>query len=368
MKISFNILNGQSAEEKKDILLAVRRVFESGHYILGPEVKKFEAAFAQYIGTKRGIGVANGLEALQISLMALDIGPGDEVITTSLSAVATALAIKAVGARVVFTDIDDFYHLNAQEIEENITPKTKAIILVHLYGQSANLDTIIKIAQKHNISVIEDCAQAHGVTYKNKKVGSFGVFGCFSFYPTKNLGGIGDGGLITTDDDILAEKCRMIRNYGQKNRYEHTVYGINSRLDELQAAILSERLKYLDQNNARRAEIATLYKKGLSGIAELKLPITRENSNHIFHLFVVETEKRDTLQSLLKDKGVDTLIHYPLPIHRQECFVEYNDLHLPVVEKRVSRILSLPMHPYLKDEEIAYVCRVIKSFYNQTFF
>lgn len=365
MKISFNILNGQSAKEKQATLVAIEKVIKSGSYILGPEVRSFEVAFAKYIGTKHTIGVANGLEALQISLMALGIGHGDEVITTSLSAVATTLAIKAVGAKIIFTDIDEYYHIDATKIEDKITSKTKAIIPVHLYGQSVDIDSITKIAKKHGIKIIEDCAQAHGTIYNHKKVGSIGNLGCFSFYPTKNLGGIGDGGLIATNDDKLAEKCRMIRNYGQTNRYEHAIYGINSRLDEIQATILSLRLKHLDQNNERRVKIANIYKKELGSLKEIKLPKTRDWSNHIYHLFVIQAEKRDDLQKYLKENGIDTLIHYPIPIHKQKCFLEHNSLHLPVVEKATSEIISLPMHPYLKSNEVKYICQKIKSFYRQ---
>ncbi len=362
MKISFNILNGQSAEEKRDILAAMQRVFESGHYVLGPEVKKFETDFAGYIDTKHAVGVANGLEALQIALLALGIGPGDEVITTPLSAVATALSISAVGAIPVFVDIDDFYHIDVKKIEEKITSRTRAIIPVHLYGQPADMDSLLDISKKHNLHMVEDCAQAHGAEFKGKKVGSFGVFGCFSFYPTKNLGGVGDGGLITTNDASLAEKCISLRNYGQKNRYEHEVRGINSRLDELQATILSEKLKTLDQNNERRVRIAEKYLEGLQSVRGIILPGLRKDVGHVNHLFVIEAENRDGLQSFLKEKEIGTLIHYPIPIHKQKCFAEYNSLNLPVVEEKVNHILSLPIHPYLKDEEVDYVCEQISLF------
>ena len=362
MKISFNKLNGQSDKEKKNVLEAINRVIDSGYYVMGPEAKKFEASFALYIGTRHGIGVGNGLEALQISLMALGIGSGDEVITTPFSAVATTLVIRAVGAKPVFVDIDDFYHINASKIESVITPKTKAIMPVHLYGQPVDMDTIMSVAKKHKLFIIEDCAQAHGAEYKDKKVGSFGIFGCFSFYPTKNLGAIGEGGFITTDDDNLAEKCRMIRNYGQKNRYEHEICGINARIDELQSAILSEKFKYLDKNNARRQEIANIYLKELSGIKGLTLPKRRDDVAHVQHLFVIEIDNRDALQNYLKEKGIDTLIHYPIPIHKQKCLAEFNKIKLPIVEEKVNRILSLPMHPYLTNEEVIYVCKEIKSF------
>ncbi|MDB5239106.1 MAG: WecE [Candidatus Parcubacteria bacterium] len=362
MKISFNRLNGSSQEENARVAAAMKRVADSGHYVLGPEVKAFEASFAGYIGTKDAIGVANGLEALQVALLALGIGPGDEVITTPISAVATALAITAVGAKPIFVDIDDFYHIDMQKIEDAMTPKTRAVIPVHLYGQPIDMDQLMKLAKDRGIQVIEDCCQAHGAAFGGKKVGSFGVFGCFSFYPTKNLGGIGDGGIITTSDPALSEKCRALRNYGQKNRYEHETRGINSRLDELQAAILSVKLKSLDTNNARRAEIAAKYMKSLKNIPGITLPKIRKNVSHAFHLFVIEAEKRDGLQSLLKDAGIDTLIHYPIPIHKQKCFAEYNALRLPVAEDKVKHILSLPMHPYLQDAEIDYICNQIASF------
>jgi dTDP-4-amino-4,6-dideoxygalactose transaminase len=362
MKISFNKLNGSNARERNGISSAVKSVIDSGHYVLGPEVRAFEESFANYIGTKEAVGVANGLEALQISLLALGIGPGDEVITTPLSAVATALAIVAVGAKPVFVDIDDHNNIDVRKIEARISPKTRAIIPVHLYGQSAEMDSLMKISKRHAIHIVEDCAQAHGAEFKGKKVGSFGSMGCFSFYPTKNLGGIGDGGLITTNDPILAEKCRSLRNYGQKNRYEHETFGINSRLDELQAAILSQKLKSLEKNNIRRQKIARAYMKRLGKIPSITLPKVNKNARHVFHLFVIETDDRDRLQAYLKDKGIDTLVHYPIPIHKQKCFASHNKLELPVVENRVKKILSIPVHPYLRDDEVEYICDQIESF------
>lgn len=344
---------------------AVSRVFESGRFILGPEVETFEKSFAAYIGAEHTVGVANGLEALQIALLATGIRNGDEVITTPLSAVATTLAIQAVGAEPVFVDIDDFYHIDANKIEAGITKKTRAIIPVHLYGQSTNMEKIMKIAKKHELVVIEDCAQAHGAKFNGKIVGSFGTAGCFSFYPTKNLGAFGDAGAIVTNDPILADKCRMIRNYGQKNRYEHEIYGINSRLDEVQAAILSVLLPKLDQHNNRRREIAAIYKNELADIEGLELPNERQGASSVNHLFVVQTSKRDALQSHLKENGIDSLIHYPIPIHKQECFKEFNKVNLPVVEKKVGQILSLPVHPFLTDQEVLFVCQIVKSFFTK---
>src|SRR3989344_3653868 len=349
MKISFNNFQRQYNENKKDLDSALTRVAESGNYILGPEVKNFEDNFAKYIGSKFAIGVANGMEALQISLMALGIGKDDEVITTPHSAVATTLAITNIGAKPVFCDIDEYYHIDSSKIEALITTRTRAIVPVHLYGQSADLDEIGRVARKHNIHIIEDCAQGHGAMFRGKKVGSFGTFGCFSFYPTKNLGGMGDGGAITTDDKELAEKCKMLRNYGQKNRYEHEFQGMNSRLDEIQAALLSILLEKLDSHNLRRQKIAEIYINELSKIREIELPNTRADSNHVYHLFVIKSEKRDGLQKYLEDKGVQSLIHYPIPIHKQKCLSDYNSMNLPVVENIVTSILSLPSHPYLTD-------------------
>ncbi|MFA6295379.1 MAG: DegT/DnrJ/EryC1/StrS family aminotransferase [Candidatus Paceibacterota bacterium] len=363
MKIIFNDFKKQYNDHKKEIDSAIKRVLSSGWYILGEEGKSFERKFAEYIGVKHAIGVANGLEAIQIALIANGIKPGDEVITTSHSAVATALAIKAIGAKPIFVDIDEFFHIDAKQIEKKITEKTKAIIPVHLYGQSADMETIVKLAKKHKLQIIEDCAQAHGAKFNKKTVGTFGSAGCFSFYPTKNLGAFGDAGAIVTDDDSIAEKCREIRNYGQKNRYEHEIIGINSRLDELQAAILSELLPDLDNKNKRRVEIADIYKKELKNIKQIKLPKVRGNTDHVYHLFVIEVDKRNELQAFLKKNEIDTLIHYPIPIHKQKCFAEFNKLSLPKLEKTVNKILSLPIHPYLKNEEVLFVCNKIKEFY-----
>jgi len=366
MKILFNDFKKQYGSNEKSIDTVVKRVLSSGYFILGNEVKEFENKFAAYIGAKHAIGIGNGLEALQIALMALNIGPGDEVITTSLSAVATALSIKAVGARPIFADIDGYFHIDPVSIEKNITSKTKAIIPVHLYGQPADMAKIMEIAHKYNLYVIEDCAQAHGAEFAGQKVGTFGTFGCFSFYPTKNLGTFGDGGAITTNDEKLDEKCRMLRNYGQKNRYEHEIAGINSRLDEIQAAILSVLLPNLDENNKKRRKIAENYHAQLSGLKKIHLPKIREKTKHIFHLFVIESDERDKLQDFLKQKEIDSLIHYPIPIHKQKCFAEYNSLSLPVTEDKVSKILSLPVHPYLEDNEVDAICQAIRKFLDKS--
>ena len=365
MEIPFNDLKKNYTQKKTKIDSAIKDVLESGYYILGNKVKKFEEEFATYIGTKHAIGVANGLEALQISLLSMDIGKGDEVITTSHSAVATTLAIVAVGAKPIFVDIDEYFHIDENKIEGKITNKTKAIIPVHLFGQAVEIEAIMKIAKKHKLMVIEDAAQAHGAKFKSKKVGSFGDTGCFSFYPTKNLSAFGDAGMIVTNDDDLAEKCKMIRNYGQKNRYEHEVYGVNSRLSELQAAILSVELTELDKNNKKRQKVAEQYIKELANIKQIILPKRRAGADSVFHLYVIETNKRDELQKYLKENGITTLIHYPIPIHKQKCLKEYNNIVLPITEEKAEKILSLPIHPHLTKKEVAYVCQHIKQFFHE---
>ncbi len=363
MNILFNDFKKEYSSLKSELDRALIKTAASGWYILGSEVEAFEKKFAKYIGVKHAIGVANGMEALQIALMALGIGKGDEVITTSLSAVATALAIKAVGATPVFADIDSYYHIDPADIEKKITSATKVIIPVHLYGQPADMNKIIAIAEAHNLKIIEDCAQAHGATFQGKKVGSIAETGAFSFYPTKNLGALGDGGAVVTNDDHVAEKVRMIRNYGQKNRYEHPIYGLNSRLDEIQAAVLSVKLKKLDVNNKKRNRIAQTYFMALKNIPDVHLPPTRDLTGHAYHIFVIEVENRDLLQSFLKEKGIATLVHYPIPIHRQESFPESKIMRLPVVESKVKKILSLPCHPFLTEKEVQYICKSIDSFY-----
>jgi len=361
--ILFNDFKRQYFHLKKEIDSAIKEVLESGWYILGEKVKKFEEEFANYLGIKYCVGVGNGFEALQIALMALGIKEGDKIITTSHSAVATTLAIKTVRAIPVFVDIDAYYHLDPDKIEEKITLQTKAILPVHLYGQPVAIEKIKKIAGKYHLYLIEDAAQAHGAEYKGKKIGTFGEVGCFSFYPTKNLGAFGDAGAIVTDNKKLYEKCKMIRNYGQKNRYEHKLCGINSRLDEIQAAILSVQLKHLDEYNQKRNGVAKLYFRFLRDIEKIKLPKIRENGKHSYYLFVIEAEKREQLSKFLEENNIPTLIHYPIPIHKQECFPEFNNLKLPVLEEKVSGILSLPIHPFLTDRDVGYISRKIREFY-----
>lgn len=348
---------------QKDVDQAIKKTLNSGWYILGKNVENFEKNFAKYIGVKYCIGVANGLEALQISLLSLGIKQGDEVITVSNSAVATALAITNIGAMPVFVDIDDYFHIDPDKIEAKITKKTKAIIPVHLFGQIVDIEKILKIARKHNLKVVEDACQAHGVSYKGKKAGSFGDIGAFSFYPTKNLGTYGDGGAITTNSKEIHEKCKMLRNYGQINRYEHELKGINSRLDEIHAAILLAKLPKLKKLLKKRNDIAKIYIDNLKNIEEISPPKARSNSFHSFHLFVIMAANREGLQNYLKSKGIETIVHYPIPIHKQKSFKEFSRFKLPKTEEYSKKILSLPINPFLSNNEILKICKEIKTFY-----
>lgn len=363
--ILMNDFKSEYASLKKEINTAVNRVLESGWYILGSEVESFEQEFAKYVGSKYCIAVANGLEALQISLMSLNIGKGDEVITVSNTAVATVLAISNLGAKPVFVDVDDSYLMDVDQLKEKITPNTKAIIPVHLFGQVANMTKIKKLAKENNIKIVEDACQAHGASYRGKKSGTFGNLGCFSFYPTKNLGAYGDGGAIITNSKSLYEQCKMLRNYGQKNRYEHEILGLNSRLDEIQAAVLKVKLKHLDKFILKRNKIAQIYTKKLAGIKQIKIPIVNKGNYHSFHLFVIESENRDQLMSFLKESGVQCLIHYPIPVHKQKCYSSYNTLKLKKTEYFAEKILSLPVHPMMTARQAEEICKLILNFYEK---
>ncbi|MEK6826556.1 MAG: DegT/DnrJ/EryC1/StrS family aminotransferase, partial [Nanoarchaeota archaeon] len=333
-------LKRQYGEIKEEIDSAISRVMESGFFILGEEVRKFEEEFAKYIGTKYCIGVANGTDALTISLKARGIGNGDEVITVANTASPTVMAILNVGAKPVLVDCNDFYNIDVDQIEEKITDKTKAILPVHLYGQPADMNGVKKISEKNQFHIIEDVCQAHGSDFDGKKTGSFGD-GCFSFYPTKNLGCYGDGGAITTNDKEFAEKCRMLRFYGQKETaYNSLIKGYNSRLDELQAAILREKLKHLDEWNKKRKTIVKLYNELLK---KAEVPKVKENANHVFHLYVVRSGKRDALREFLKSQGIGTSIHYPFPIHHQKAFGIKESF--PKTEQNSKEIISLPIYP-----------------------
>lgn len=344
---------------------AFNRVLSSGWFILGKEVESFEKSFANYLGIKYCIGVGNGLEAIQISLMALEIGKGDEVITTPLSAAATTLAILATGAKPVFVDTTDDGLINIGLIAQAITKKTKAIIPVHLYGNPVDLEALQSICKKHNLLLIEDAAQAHGSSYKGKKLGTFGDINCFSFYPTKNLGALGDGGAIVTNDKKLAEICATIRDYGQNGKYNHVRFGLNSRLDEIQAAILSVKLTYLDRDNEKRRKLAKRYIKNLSNIPNLKIIAADQNVTPNFHLFVIRTNKRNALQKFLKKFNILALIYYPKILPDQPFLKEYRSADLPAARNFVKTCLSLPIHPQLTLEEVDFISSKIVEFYSK---
>jgi dTDP-4-amino-4,6-dideoxygalactose transaminase len=354
----------QYLAHKDDIDAAISRVLNKGWYILGEESQAFEAEFASYIGTAHAIGVGSGTEALQIALEACRIGRGDEVITVAHTAVATVSAIESVGATPVLVDIaSDSYTLDPSRLEAAITPRTKAIIPVHLYGQPADLDPILEIARAHGLRVIEDCAQAHGATYKTRRVGTFGDIACFSFYPTKNLGAIGDGGAVVTNDSQLAERAVLLRQYGWADRYISSIPGRNSRLDELQAGILRVKLPHLDADNEARARLAKAYDEGLSGIG-LKLPSRRADVQHVYHLYVVRSPRRDDLRSFLKSRQIGALVHYPLPVHLQPAYLSRlpGSDDLPETERAAREILSLPIYPELSESQVQKVISEIRTF------
>lgn len=362
------ILCGNPREQylahQSEIDAAIARVLAKGWYILGEEVRAFESEFAAYVGVRHGVGVGSGTDALHLALAACDIGAGDEVITVSHTAVATVAAIEMAGATPVLVDVEPaFFTLDPDKLEAVITPRTKAIIPVHLYGQPADLDRIVDVAGRNNLRVIEDCSQAHGAIYKGARVGSFGDIGCFSFYPTKNLGAIGDGGLLVTDDTALAERARLLREYGWAERYVSNISGWNSRLDELQAAILRVKLPHLDEDNAARARIAHRYADALSDCGMI-LPTKRAQSTHVFHLFVIRSERRDELQNFLAERGVGALVHYRVPVHWQPAYQERlpGCQNLKNTETISAEILSLPIYPELDDGQIDSVIAAVKSF------
>jgi dTDP-4-amino-4,6-dideoxygalactose transaminase len=360
-------LKGQYNAMKDEINEAVARVLESGWFILGQEVEAFEEEFAAYCGLSHGIGVGSGTEALHLALLACGAGPGDEVMTVPHTAVATVAAIELTGARPVFVDIDPAsYTIAPDHLESRITARTRAVVPVHLYGQAADLDPILEIAQRHGLAVVEDCAQAHGTEYKGRRVGSFGHVACFSFYPTKNLGAYGDGGMVVTDDGALAQKVRLLRQYGWEKRYVSSLRGLNSRLDELQAAILRVKLRHLDEwNKARRAR-ARLYDQLLAG-SGVATPAEMDYGRHIYHLYVIRCPHRahrDDLESYLAAHGVGTGIHYPVPIHLQEayCDLGYRRGDFPVTEACADEILSLPMYPELREDEVKEISGLVKDY------
>ncbi|QQG42880.1 MAG: DegT/DnrJ/EryC1/StrS family aminotransferase [Candidatus Giovannonibacteria bacterium] len=342
---------------KSEIDAAIKKVLRRGVFILGPEVENFEKKFAKYCGVRYAVGVASGTDALYLSLLALGIGRGDEVIVPVNTALATAMAVKMSGAKPVFCDSDENFLIDIDKIPALINKKTKALIPVHLYGRACNMDKLRVVAKKHKLFLIEDCAQAAGAKWRGKKAGGWGDFSCFSFYPTKNLGAYGDGGAVTTNSEDHYKKLRALRFYGAHDRITSAMFGINSRLDEKQAAILSVKLKYLDNWNKKRASLADLYRKLITN-KNITLPAAN-SGEHVYHLFVARAKNRDALMNVLKKKSVQTMIHYPLLLHEQPVF-NYKG-KFANAEKYSKEIFSLPIHPFLKKEEVARIAKILNA-------
>ena len=366
--VPFVDLVAQYRSIESEVNEAIREVLSSCNFILGKQLSEFEQAFASFVGVKHAFGVSNGLDALRLSLMALDIGNGDEVILPANTYIATALAVSAVGAKPVLVDCDaETYNIDVKLIETSINPSTKVIMPVHLTGQSADMDAVLEIGARHGLNVIEDAAQAHGTLYKGQPCGSMGIMGCFSFYPGKNLGAYGDGGMVTTNDAIVAERIRRIRSYGERAKYDHVEKGLNARLDTIQAAILDVKLRYLSKWNAARGRHAEKYLNLLSNCGDLHFQKQAPYSTHVYHLFLIETDQRDELQKHLGSAGIQTGIHYPKPIHLQKAYVDlgYKNGDFPQAERLASRILSLPMFPELTDDHIQRVALEIRRFFDR---
>ncbi|MGI5970622.1 MAG: DegT/DnrJ/EryC1/StrS family aminotransferase [Oscillospiraceae bacterium] len=361
MNIPLIDLKAQYLSLQDEINRAVLSVLSGGNYILGPEVRALEEEIANYCGTKHAVGVANGTDALVLCLEAYGIGPGDEVITSPFSFFATAEAISRVGASPVFVDIDEkSYNIDADKIESSITGHTKAIITVHIFGQSAEMDKIMEIAQRHNLVVIEDACQAIGASYKGRKTGSLGHAACFSFFPTKNLGGYGDGGMITTGDEAIANRLRLLRAHGSAKKYYSSIIGYNSRLDEIQAAVLRVKLKHLDKWNEARRTIAEVYNRLLLGTG-LKLPAA-SGAEHTYHLYVLGHKKRPEIIRRLSDRGIACGVYYPVVLHRQEAYGKrYADICLPVAESASNEAFTIPMFPEMTKAQVNEVAMALRE-------
>jgi len=345
-------------EDAEAIRAAINRVVTRGWFVLGPEVEQFESAFASAMGASHAVGVGTGTDALMLILRAIGIGAGDEVITTPLSAAYTALAIAMVGARPVFADIDPVrFTVDPAQIDAAIGPRTRALLPVHLYGQAADMAAIERLASRHDLPIVEDCCQAHLATAGGRPVGTIGIAGAFSFYPTKNLGAFGDGGAVITNDSALAERIKRLRNGGQTDRYHHQELGFNSRLDEMQAAILSARLPRLQGWTTRRRELAATYRGRLAG-GRVDLP-EECDAGHVYHLFVVRSRDRGQLQARLAACGIDTLVHYPIPIPRQPAFARFASAECPIAARVCDEIVSLPLHPRMTHDDVAAVAAAV---------
>ena len=364
MKIYSNVLDRQYRKFQEEYDNAALKTLKSGFYVLGPEVESFEKEFAEYVGVKHCVGLASGLDALWIGLKVLGIGPGDSVLVQSNAYIATVMAITMVGATPIFVEPDSCYNMDVDRIEESIADNTKAVIVTHLYGQpTSQMDRVQKICKNHNLYLIEDCAQSHGAKYDGKMTGSFGDIGCFSFYPSKNLGCFGDGGAITTNNAEIANEFRVFRNYGSEKRYYNRIIGTNSRLDELQAALLRVKLRHLGELQLERDSLAEKYLEGIKNPL-IKLPLVADKCVPVWHLFVVRCEKRDRLMKYLEQNGIQVLIHYPVPPHLQEAYqsLGYEVGDFPIAEKYANTVLSLPLYIGMTDDEINYVINKINGF------
>jgi len=365
--VPFVDLHAQHEPLAADIQRALGESIRRGDFILGEETRRFERAFAEYVGVGHAIGVGNGLDALRLTLTAFGIGSGDEVLVPANTFIATAYAVSSTGARPAFVDCDpQTYNIDPRQIAAAVTPRTKAVIPVHLTGRPAEMNAVLAVAREHGLYVVEDVAQAAGATYFGRRCGALADAGCFSFYPAKNLGALGDAGLIATDDEELANRLRCLRHYGQRQRYEHVEIGFNSRLDTVHAAVLNVKLPHLDAWNAARAEHAALYRERLTGVGDLRFAELHPQTKHVYHLFAIETEARDALQDYLTSCGIETLVHYPRPIHLQEAYrrLGCGPGAFPAAERLAQRLLSLPMYPEMPRAHLQYVVDAIRRWFD----
>jgi dTDP-4-amino-4,6-dideoxygalactose transaminase len=364
MQISLVDLKAQYASIRGEIDSTIQRVLDNTSFILGKEVASFEQAFSEFIGVKGAVGIGSGTAALQLAMLACGIGPGDEVITSAHTFIATAEAISQTGARPIFVDIDPrTYNLDPNQVESAVTSRTRAILPVHLYGQPADLNPLLDIAGRRDLWLIEDAAQAHAAEYNGRRCGSIGRLACFSFYPGKNLGAYGDAGAVTSNDESLLAKVRKLHDHGRTTKYEHDEIGWGERLDALQAAVLAAKLPHLEAWTEARRSHARLYNELLAG-CDVVTPYESPDSRHVYHLYVIRARRRDELLEFLKSKGVDAGIHYPIPLHRQPAYAKlgYSDLHLPISEQAAAEVLSLPMYPELTEPQIRYVADAVREF------
>ncbi|MCR4806117.1 MAG: DegT/DnrJ/EryC1/StrS family aminotransferase [Lachnospiraceae bacterium] len=363
MNIQTNRLDRGFYQHQEEFEEAALRVLRSGWYIMGKELSEFEEEFSSYVGARYCVGLGNGLDALWLAFRVLGIGKGDEVIVQGNTYIASVMGITINGATPVFVEPDEYFNIDADKIEEKITERTKAVLVVHLYGQASQMDKICDICKRHKLRLVEDCAQSHGSAYKGRVTGTFGDIGCFSFYPSKNIGAFGDGGAIVTDDEEIARMMRIYRNYGSEKRYYNMVVGTNSRLDEIQAALLKVRLKYALESNREKQDIAAVYDERIHN-PKIILPGVREGADHIYHQYVIRCKERDALMSYLRDNGISTIIHYPIPPHLAEAYeyLGHKKGYLPITEEYADTVLSIPMFNGMTGEEIDYTVEVLNKF------